>query len=68
MVKLRLFTRKLNGKMLYETESVKYLRFQIDKSLAWKQKIKHVAVKLNKTNAIPSKLRHSLDKNTLRSV
>lgn len=54
--------------MLYETESVKYLRFQIDKSLAWKQKIKHVAVKLNKTNAIPSKLRHSLDKNTLRSV
>ena len=35
---------------------------QIDKSLKWKQQINHVAVKLNKANAMLSKLRHSLDK------
>ena len=52
---------KLNGKRLYETDSVKYLGIQIDKRLTWKQQINHVALKLNKTNAMLSKLRHVLD-------
>ena len=30
---------KLNGKKLYEKDSVKYLEIQIGKSLTWKQKI-----------------------------
>ena len=49
---------KLNGKRFYETDSVKYLGIQTDKRLTWKRKINHVALKLNKTNAMLSKLRH----------
>ena len=57
---------KLNGKRLYETDSVRYLGIQIDKRLTWKQKINHVALKLSKANAMLSKLRHVLDIKTLR--
>ena len=39
---------KLNGKRLYETDSVRYLGIQIDKRLARKQQINHMALKLNK--------------------
>ena len=42
--------------------------WEIDKRLTWKQQITHVALKLNKTNAMLSKLRHVLDIKTLRSV
>ena len=59
---------KLNRKRLYEADSVKYLGIQIDKRLTWKQQINHVAVKLNKSNAMLSKLRHVLDIKTPRSV
>ena len=59
---------KLNGKGLYETVSAKYLGIQIDKRLTWKQQINHVALKLNKANAMWSKLRYVLDIKTLRSV
>ena len=59
---------KLNGKKLYETDSVKYLGIEIDKRLIWKQQINHIAFKLNKANVILSKLRHVLDIQTLRSV
>ena len=59
---------KLNGKNLYETDSVRYLGIKIDKRLTWKQQITHVALKLNKTNAMLSKLRHVLNTKTLRSV
>ena len=59
---------KLNGKRLYETDSVKYLGIQIEKRLTWKQQINHVALKLNKANAMLSKLRHVLDMKTLKSV
>ena len=59
---------KLNGKSLYETDSVRYLGIKIDKRLTWKQQITHVALKLNKANAMLSKLRHVLNTKTLRSV
>ena len=59
---------KLNGKRLYEVGSVKYLRIQIDKRLTWKQHVNHLALKLNKANAMLSKLRHVLDIKNLRSV
>ena len=59
---------KLNGKRLYETDSVKYLGIQIDKRLTYKQQINHVALKLNNANSMLSKLRHVLDIKTLRSV
>ena len=35
---------KLNGKRLYEADSVKYSEIQIDKRLTWKQQINHVAL------------------------
>ena len=59
---------ELNGKRLYETDSVKYLGIQVDKILTWKQQINLVALKPNKANAMLSKLRHVLDIKTLRSV
>ena len=55
---------KVNGKMLYETDSVKYLGIQIDKILTWKQQIHHVILnKLNKAHAMLSKLRRAGCKN-----
>ena len=59
---------KLNGKTLYQTDSVRYLGIQIDKRLVWKQQINHVALMLNKANAMLSKVRHAWDIKTLRSV
>ena len=59
---------KLNGKTLYQTDSVRYLGIQIDKRLVWKQQINHVALMLNKVNAMLSKVRHAWDIKTLRSV
>ena len=47
---------KLNGKWLYETDSVKYLEIQIDKRLTWKQ-INHVAAKLNEVNSYAVKIK-----------
>ena len=41
---------KLNGKRLYETDSVKYLGIQTEKRLAWNQQINHVALRLLKAN------------------
>ena len=59
---------KLNGKKLYEIDSLKYLEIQIEKRLTWKQQINHLALKLNKANTLLSKLRQVFDIKTLRSV
>ena len=59
---------KLNGKRLYTTNSVKYLGIKIDENLNWHQQINNVAVKLNRANAMLSKVRHFVDKKTLKSV
>ena len=58
---------KGKGKELHETDSVKYLGTQIDKRFTWKQKVNHPAIKLNKANAMLSKLGHVLDKKALKS-
>ena len=59
---------RLNSKRFFETVSVKYLGIQIDKRLTWKHQINDVALKLNKTNAMRSKLRHVLDIKTVMSA
>ena len=41
---------------------------QVDKRLTWKQQINDVALKLNKANAMLSKIRRALDIKTLRAV
>ena len=59
---------KLNGKRLYPTDSVKYLGILIDKNLNWHHQISNVAAKLNRANAMLSKIRHFVNFNTLKSI
>ena len=49
-----------------QTHSVKYLGINIDEN--WKQQISDTAIKLNKVNGILSKLRHFIDRKTLKSI
>ena len=55
-------------KRLYKTDSVKYLGIQIVKFMTWKLQINHVAVKLNKENAMLSILRYALNLKILMPV
>ena len=59
---------KLNGKRLYPISSMKYLGINIDENLNWKQHVSDIAIKLNKANGILSKLRHFIDRKTLKSI
>ena len=59
---------KLNGKRLYTTNSVKYLGIKTDENLNWHEQINNVAVKLNRANAMLSKVRHFIHKKTLKSI
>ena len=59
---------KLNGKMLYPTNSVKYFGVKIDDHLTWKPQIDGIFTKLNKANAILSKIRHFVDQKTLKVI
>ena len=63
-----LFKLKRYGKSLYLTNSVKYLGIKTDENLNWKQQTSDIDIKLNKENAILSKLRHFVDRKTLRSI
>ena len=56
---------KFDGKRLCPTNSVKYFRINIDENLNWKQHISDIAINLNKTNGILSKLRHFIDRKTI---
>ena len=38
---------KLNGKILYPTDSVRYLWVKIDSKLKWKSHVNAIAAKLN---------------------
>ena len=53
---------------LYATNSVKYFGIKTDDKLNWKQQISDIATKLNKTNAIFSKLRNFIDRKILKSI
>ena len=59
---------KLNRKRLYTTISVKYLGIKTDENLNWHEQINNVAVKLNRANAMSSKVRHFVNKKTLKSI
>ena len=59
---------KLNGQKIYETDSVKYLGIKIDKNLSWENQINNVSIKLNKANAMLSKIRHYVDFKTLKLI
>ena len=47
---------------------MKYLGINIDQNLTWKQQICDISIKSNKTNGILSKLRHFIDRQTLKLI
>ena len=59
---------KLNGKRLYETNSVKYLGIRIDNKLNWKVHINDIALKLIRANAMLYKVRDFVDAGILKSI
>ena len=59
---------KLNHKKLYPSKSVKYLAIKIDENLNWKQHIYHIAIKLNRINAVLSIIRNYVNKHILRTI
>ena len=62
------FKLKLNGKRLYPTNLVKYLGVKIDEHLTWKPHTYGISTKLNKANAMLSKIRHFVDQKTLKAI
>ena len=58
---------KLSGKRLYPTEKVKYLGVKIDTNLSW-QYVNDLTVKLNRANALLSKMRKYVSCKILRSI
>ena len=46
------FKIKLNGKKLFQTNSVKYLGIKIDKQLNWRDHTNEVAKKLHRANML----------------
>ena len=50
------------------TTYLKYLGIKTDENLNWHEQINDVAVKLNRANAMLSKVRHFVHKKTLKSI
>ena len=59
---------KLCGKILYPTESVRYLGMKIDTSLTWQQFINDLSIKLNRANALFFKVRKHVSLKILKSI
>ena len=59
---------KLNGKILYPTDSVRYIGVKIDSKLNWNSHVNTIATKLNRTNAILYKVRDFVNANILKSI
>ena len=59
---------KLCGKILYPTESVKYLGVKIHINLTWQYHLDDISIKLNRANALPFKMRKYVSLQTLRSI
>ena len=59
---------KLQRKRLYSTNSVKYLGVKTDEHLTCKPHIDGIPAKLNKANAMLSKIRHFVHQKTLKAI
>ena len=59
---------KLCGKRLYPTESVKYLGVKIDTNLSWQYHVNDLSIKLNRANALLSKIRKFVSLKILQSI
>ena len=63
-IKLKL-SRKI---LLLPTDCVKYLGVKIDGNLSWKSHIDYLSLKLNRANALLSKIRNLINTSILRNV
>ena len=54
--------------MLYTAKSVKNLGIKIDENLNWHEQINNVAVKVNRSNAMSSNVRHSDHKQIFKKI
>ena len=59
---------ELSRKRLYLTDSVEYLHIRIDKNLNCKHHVSDVAIKLNRENALPFKIRNFVNVNTSKTI
>ena len=59
---------KLSRKILYPSNSVKYLGVKIDENLDWENHINDIATKLNRANALLFEIRNYVNFNTLKSI
>ena len=59
---------KLNGKRLYEANSVKYLGIRIDSKRRWKAHIDDIALKLIRANAMLYKVRNFVNARILKGI
>ena len=59
---------KLTGKMLYPSNSVKYLGLRIDKPLHWHDQVNNIVTKLNRANALLLKIKNYVKIKTLRNI
>lgn len=62
------FKLKINGKRINSSVMIKYLGISLDSDLSWRSHINLINSKLKRANAILSKLRHYVTRNTLRQV
>ena len=59
---------KLCGKILYPTESVKYLDVKIDANLSWQYHVNDLSIKQSRVDAFLFKMRKYIILKTLRSI
>jgi len=59
---------RLNKERIYPSTSVKYLGLDLDEHLTWKNQTNILSNKLNKANAMISKIRHFVDTHTIKSI
>ena len=60
--------KRLSGKRLYPTESVKCLGVKIDTNLSWQYHFNDLSVKLNRANVLLFKMRKYVSCKILRSI
>ena len=60
--------KKLCGKRLYPTESVRYLGVKIDTTLNWQYHVNDLSIKLNRANTLLFKMRKYVSLKILRSI
>ena len=61
-------TIKLNGKILYPNDSVKYLGVKIDSKLNWKSRVNDTATKLEQASAMLNQVRDFVNASIPNSI